>query len=330
MIKEVDFLALKEELSEATIAFEKVDDSYKFYFNRYDSYQNFRSHLTDLYYKYSKELRDNISTLKTRQEIEIYLEIHIRLFELLKDQVDEGFTLENFHHNPKIVSKKNTTIPYIKHSPSELAELMKFFKYQKRIIKKSIKQIKSCKSKFTSNTKSINIPEKSWKDNLQEFYPAFMKIKSELYAIKSINEKMEYIQKTREQLVAEYLDKGLDFYNSPLNLYFEACIDCLKSLSYSCHLHSDKPVYPLKWMATTSDFLELTLSLDQSKSLGMLDETVLSRKELIKQLGEFLNVDPVSDPESRIHKLTVRANRTPFIDRLKKVFILFSNGEKMK
>lgn len=327
MIKEVEFLAFKKELTEATIVFEIVADSYVFHFNGYNNFQDYRTHLTHLHYKFCKETSDNISVLKTNNEIDIHLEMHVCLFELLKDQVDERSDVDNFLRNTKIITKGSTAVPFISHKPSDLAELMRFLKFQKRIIKVIIKQLKSSQNKYALSNKPTDLIRKSWRDNFQEFCPVSMKIRGELHAIKSISDKISHIQKTREHLVADDLAKGIDFYDSPLNLYFESCIECLKSLSNTNKEADEKSVSSLKWTASKSDFIELVLSLKLSKAIESKDGSQLSRKKLFRQFESFLNIEPIQDVGSRIHKLKYRSNSSPFLDRLKEYCNRFFNNE---
>lgn len=314
MIKEVDFLALKNELIDATVKFERVADTYKFYFNEHDNLQYYKTHLIELHYKFCKELRENIVLFKTNNEITTHLEMLIGMFELFKDQIDERSDYEKFHRNNNLICNDNMG-SCINCSDEELSELRDLFMYQKRIINKSIKQIQSWQNRYALSNRSN---DKSWMSGMKDFYPVFMRMKGELSLIMSISDKIKHIHKVREQLVAENLAAGNDFYNSPLNFYFEACLDCLSGIVSSCRQLDEKPKLQLKWTGSKIDFVELVLSLDLSKNIVYDDERPITRINLLRQFESFLGINPINDITSRIDKLKNRSNRTQFLDQLKK------------
>ncbi|WP_130308493.1 RteC domain-containing protein [Ancylomarina subtilis] len=327
MIKEVNFIALRNELSLATIAFEKDIDTYKVYFNSHENYEDFKNYLSQLYFEFVNDLRSYISQLSSDSEKIIYLKMLQHIFELLKEQIGDQPNIEQLPGNTRIVSKVNSTVSCVYVDPNDLSRLVKYFKFQKKIIKKLIKLIKNYREQYSNCLSSICTKNNSNNDCDQRSYARFMRLKNEISGIESIPDKIDYLKKTRRQFESEFIKKGDDFYGSPLSLYFETTLDCLKDLS---HLNEKSSIKTsnIKWKANTADFLELALALDQSNSFERKDGGELSRKELISQLSCFFNMDQISEHESRIHKISTRLNNTSFLQKLISAIDIFSLRDK--
>ena len=313
MFKDSSLVALENELSRADITFQNKNGLSKLIFNDYEDSKEFQKSLDNLYNAFSNALRLNLSNLKSLDDREDYLEYVLQIFVALEEKIGE---------NPNFIkslsqedSKEDADFTYLTIKNTDIFELINYFNHQKGIILKSIKLIKRCRHKFTDRSKRIKFYSDSWKDELQEFYPFFMRFKDEMSNISSIQDRITYIKKSRKEIAAEFTKKGIDFYGSPLNLYFEARLDCLKDLLH-VPLISENKLSNIKWKASVTDFLEMAFAISQSGSVHKIDGKELPRKEFINQLSEFFNMGQISEAESRIHKLISRVNNTPFLQSL--------------
>jgi hypothetical protein len=143
-----------------------------------------------------------------------------------------------------------------------------------------------------------------------------MRIKVELSNFVSVKDKIDYLQKFRKQSVDDFNMKGINFSNSPLNLYLETLIDSLEELALSNVNIANEGVKMLMWAGTKTDFLELMLALDLARVIKDDKSNLITRKELIKRFEVFFNIEPIPDPESRINKLKHRASSISFFDSL--------------
>ncbi len=175
--------------------------------------------------------------------------------------------------------------------------------------------------------KKAKFSNDSWLDEHREFYPFFMRLKDELSHIDSISDQITYLKQSRKELVLEFSEKNKDFYESPLNLYFEARLDCLKDLLHFQNMLV-KNSSNMVWSGQKSDFIELVLSLKLSDVIGLKDGCQITRKNLFRQFESFLGMEPINDLASRIHKLKSRSNTTPFLDELKENCDHFLNDEE--
>jgi hypothetical protein len=175
--------------------------------------------------------------------------------------------------------------------------------------------------------KKVKSYSDSWIDECREFYPFFMRLKDELSHINSLSDRITHLKKSRKEIALEFSEKNKDFYESPLNLYFEARLDCLKDLlHFQDMLISNSS--SMIWSGQKSDFIELVLSLKLSDVIELKDGSQITRKNLFRQFESFLGMEHINDLASRIHKLKSRSNTTPFLDELKKNCDRFLNDEE--
>jgi len=325
MIKDNKFIELKNELSKAVVAFEKRNEGYRLYFNDHSGFQEFKNKLNHLYIEFINEVRYNLSELKKDEKSQIYLEMLIHVFEILDEQ---NGTFPDFvapHRNVKMVSKINAKLSCIHTNPDDLNQMLAYFRHQKRIIQKSIRYIKilhkKCK-KSQVNSKELTY---SWQDELKEFYPIMTRIKAYLAMLPSLSEKMNYLQEERTCLSKEFQKQGKDIYSSPINLFFESRIECLKDLlleekQVQSSSNEDQvkiqaqTTIQLKWTESKTALVELIYSLHSSKSIN-------DGKEGIKSIAQLFECMFDIDLGDIYHTFLEVRNRkiepTKFIDLLK-------------
>ncbi|MCZ4693777.1 hypothetical protein DWB61_09810 [Ancylomarina euxinus] len=325
MIKDSSLMALENELSKANITFQNKNGLSKLFFNDYADSNEFKKSLDNLYDAFSNALRLTLSKLKSTDDREVHLEYVLQIFVALEEMIGEN---PNFINSfPLEESKEDSDSKYITIKNSDIFDLINYFNHQKDTILKSIKLIKRCRHKFTDRSKREKFYSDSWKDELREFYPFFMRFKDEMSNINTRQGRIIYLKKSRKEIAAEFSKKNMDFYGSPLNLYFEARLDCLKDLLHS-PLISENTHSNIKWKASVTDFLEMALAISQSGSIQKLDGKEMPRKEFINQLSQFFNMGKISETESRIHKLISRVNNTSFLQRLIQTIDLFFVKDK--
>lgn len=313
MIKEVCFLALKDKLFETTHVFKKAVDSEQSCFHSCDDFQEFNMGIDQLYYEFVSELRVNICFLKTRSEINIYLAMLLHVFEMLKDHLEVVRDLQLHFSEINLASKDRVSFNT---GLNGVVDAMTYTEHQLGIIQKSLELINELKQCYSCEHNISELKLNSWQEDFQEYYPVFMRIKHELVNFVSLKDKIDYLQKFRKQIVDNYCMRGVNFIDSPLNIYFEVLIDSLKDLSSSSVKVTNKCVKMLMWAGTKTDFLELMLALDLAKVIKDDKSNSITRKELIKRFEVFFNIEPIPDPESRINKLKHRASSTSFFDSL--------------
>ncbi|MDE5417605.1 RteC domain-containing protein [Labilibaculum sp. DW002] len=328
MIQEDNFLNLKAELCNATIALEKIESGYKIYFNNYSDYRDFECHLGTLYYEFINEVRNNLISFKIDKEAEIYLEMLLHVFEILDEQIKVCPDLVSPHTNVKIVSKSNSKLSCIHSSFDYFSEMMAYFQFQKKIINKSRKFIltyqKKCKKSFNKVKKY-----QSWKDELKEFYPEMARVKDKTNKFSLLPEKIKYLQKEKRNLSKQFQKEGKNLYSSPLNFFFESRIECLKDLlldqddisklNQNLRLNEDSQIeksnsHQLKWTESKTALVELIYGLHSSKSIN-------DGKEGIKRIAQLFESMFDIDLGDVYHTFSEVRNRkieqTKFLDLLK-------------
>lgn len=324
MTNDVNFRVLKAQLSKANVIFKSQDGLSKFYFNKCSDSKEFNTRLDLLFDAFSNELRLNLSDLDSTKSKENYLEFILQEFVTLEEKIGDNpdFTKPSSDGD----SKRSLDSSYITIRNSDIQDLINCFNCQKNTILQSIKLIKRCRHKFTDRSKKEKLIDGSWADELQEFYPFYMRLKVELSNVNTIEERITYLKKYRKEIAIQFKEKGMDFYGSPLNLYFEARLDCLKDLLHSQNLF-DRSSSNIKWIGQKIDLIELVLSLDLLKVVVFMDGNLISRKELCSRFEHFFNLPPINDLDSRIHKLKTRSNGVQFLDQLKESCKRFLNEE---
>ncbi len=228
MIKDVNFISLKTELSNAIVAFEKDEVGFKLFFNNHMGFQDFKQNLNHLYYEFTNEIQDNLNRLKSDEQSKIYLEMLLHVFEILDDQVGVFPDFVIPHRNVKIISKANTKLSCIYTCSEDLSQMIIYFQHQKKIILKSRKFIWITLKSFGKLNNHGKISILSWKDELKEFYPDMIRIKDEVHKIFSVSDKIRFLHDERINLSKVYEKKGRDLYSSVINFFFESQIDCCK------------------------------------------------------------------------------------------------------
>lgn len=298
MIIEDNFIKFKTELSNAVVAFEKKDGVYYLYFNNHCGFQEFKNHINQLYYEFINEVRNNLVNLMTNDEIQIYLEMLLHVFEILDEQIGAYPDFVTSHRNVKMVSQSNAKMSCIHTSSDDLSQMLAYFQYQKKIIHKSTKFIliflKKCKRSDVQSKPSVQ----SWKDELKDFYSEMMKLKDGVNRIDSISEKIKYLQNERISLSEEFEKKGKDIYSSPLNLFFESHIESLKDFSLLVAKPELVPSSELDRKPLKIIFLELLTSLEKINSKRSLDQIRVALGSEIKKLKSFCNGDITDTYES--------------------------------
>jgi hypothetical protein len=330
MIRDSSLIALKEELSTAIIFFEEYGLDLNLHFNEQVNFKEFQENLECLYHEFTREHRFNLRQFEHPGEIDLYFKMLINVFDLLKNKIGIQPNFVSPHRDNMKDSNGNLEISCIHACADELDQMIIYFGFQKKIIGMAIELIYCSMKEPVYRGADLTVNSKSWESIWFEFNPFKIRLIEDMENISSADEKIRFLKMERKRIDYELRKIGIDSYKPPISVFFDNTLIFLNNLLWVSKGCSSANTSALKWTANRSDFLELMVAFDQSNCISMSDGLALSRKELVKQFGQFLNIDPISDPESRIHKLITRVDRTPFLDSLKKVFTLFSNGEKVK
>lgn len=330
MIRDSSLMALKEELSTAIIIFEEDGRDLNLHFNEQVNFKQFQENLEHLYHEFTREHIFNLRQLEYPGEIDLYFKMLINVFDLLKNKIGIQPNFVSPHRNNMKGSNGNVEISCIHACADELDQMIIYFNFQKTIIGMAMDLIKCSMKESAYSGDNSRVSHSSWESIWFEFDPFKIRLIEDMENICSIRENIQFLKMERKRIDSELRKMGIDSYKPPISIFFDSTLIFLNNLLLSSKGCSSATSLNLKWTASRSDFLELMVAFDQSNCISMSDGGASSRKELVKQFGQFLNMDPISDPESRIHKLITRVDRTPFLDGLKKVFTLFSNGEKVK
>lgn len=334
MIKDENFINLKTELSSAIVVFEKENQELNLYFNNHLGFQKFRQNLNQLHYQFINEVRDNLTSLKTNDEIRIYLEMLLQTFEVLNDQnvVFPDFVFP--HRNAKMVSKNNENISCVYTIPDDLSRLICYFEYQKKIIQKSIEFVNATKT-TVENTSPDCIPI-SYEKGLKDIYPIIYKLKSELGTIKLICDKIEYLQHQKIILFKRMEEEGKESFLIILKFLFEVILDCMKDLliieqdlTSVSNRHSNKAEAKLNafknseekdnilWLESKAALVELIYALHGSNAIdnncGIKELAVAFESIFEMEIGDIYHI---------YHELKNRKlEPTKFIDSLRNAFL---------
>lgn len=330
MIRDSSLMALKEELSTAIIFFEEDGRDLNLHFNEQVNFKEFKENLEHLYHEFAREHRFNLRQLEHPGEIDLYFKILINVFDLLKNKIGIQPNFVSPHRNTMKDSNGNIEISCIHACADELEQMIIYFHFQKKIIGMAIELIYCSMKEPVYRGDNSRVSHRSWESIWLIFDPFKSRLIEDLGNISSVQEKMQFLKKERKRIDSELRKIGIDSYQPPISIFFDTTFICLNDLLLSSKGCSSAITSNLKWKAQTVDFLELILALDQSLSLSLTSGSPVSRKELIAQLSAFLNIRPISNYESRLHKFKTRTNKTPFLDKLKEVFTLFTDGDKMK
>ncbi|MCT4646840.1 MAG: RteC domain-containing protein [Carboxylicivirga sp.] len=340
MILEDNFLNLKAELSSAIVWIEKENGVYNLYFNNHSGFYEFKHHLNHLYYEFVNEVRCNLMRFKSSDEAVVYVDMLIHMFEILDEQIGIFPDFEVRHKNSKLLSSISKKEFCIHNNSEDLHKLIIYFKYQKKIINKSIK--------FTCNLIHINRQEHhfknnivaSWQDELKEFYPEMTRIKNVMHQINNISDRIDYLYNERKRLQDDYAKKNYDLYTSPINFFFESRIDCLKDVLIlndgKREFEGIKPsvdnkheskldcknIKGFQWTESKAALVELIYALYYSNALTPENGSI---KELAK-VFEFLFNVKLGEIYHIFHELKNRKlEPAKFIDSLKSAFLIKIN-----
>jgi hypothetical protein len=322
MIRDSSLMALENELSMANIVFKNEGGISTLHFNSFSNPNDFKDNLKILYLNFSKELSQNLKGLTTRDSRLHHLELILRIFVSLQEKLGSNLTVLNPLLDISIKTKVDPTCICTK--ISDVPDLISYFCFQKNTILELIKLIKTYRLKFRKN------PNEYWKDIFKDFYPYYCRLKDELSEIDLPQDKIQFLKDQRKKLEIVFQEKGINLFDSPLNLFFEFRIDGLKDLFISSKLNpvSKPKEQPLRWKGEKVNFIELILSLDLLKIVVFMDGSSVSRKELFRRFEIFLELPHINDLDSRIHKLKTRCECTPFLDELKENCNRYLNDEK--
>ncbi len=324
MIKDSSLKALENELSRANVVFKNEGGLSTLSFNRFSNPHDFREKLEIQYASFSKELSFNLKELATAEYKLQHLELILRIFVSLQEKMGSNLTVVNSPVKDTIKNQIDPTCICTK--LTDVPDLISYFCSQKNTILESIRLIKTYRLKFRRNTNEY------WKDVFKDFYPYYCRLKDELSEIDLIEDKMSYLKDERKKLEQVFQEKGINLFDSPLNLFFEFRMDSLKDLFISSKLNptskANPKEQPLKWTGDKVKFIELILSLDLLKVVEFVDGSPISRKELFRRFELFFDLPHINDLGSRIHKLKTRSNTSPFLDELKESCDRFINDEK--
>jgi hypothetical protein len=325
MIKKQCFEALKVELSRAVFAFEKQAQGINLHFNGHTNFQEFKQHLTNLHLELATEIHDNVSNFSTRKEVELYFEMLLYAFELLNNLIGPYSDFECVARNVKMHSKENPEISCIHFDPAEMNQMKDYFHFQKSIIENSIHLASSFKQKFETSIVDSDAGKISSMQEMVEFAPYLSKLREELGEMCSERKKIKFLKNQRKRLTVVFVEKGIDLYNTSINIWFEARIEACRETIFASQKKQKNKKSALTWLLSATDFLELMMSFDKIKAIGDGSSNPISRKELILQFSKFLNVKEIPDSESRITKLIDRNNPTSFLDRLREKINILVN-----
>ncbi|WP_282126606.1 RteC domain-containing protein [Marinifilum flexuosum] len=328
MIIEKSFLLLKEELSKMVVEFEKDDSNYKIYFNDHSSVSEYNLFFNRLQLDFVSELKNNLSSMKSDGEIQMYLLTTRRIFELTKVTLQSATETNYSGLNIRMISKVNNDITCVNTGPDEFMCVNEYLQCQYQTVQDVISIINECsdnssKSGKKKSSKKQKLEKDSWQDDIKEYYPMTMKMKDDLHNITSLKEKLDHVEKEKEGLELVFKSKGKDFYTSALSLLFRGRIDAYRELLISEDIKDDHSSSQLVWNKSKTDFLELMSALHLSKAIGLKNRDSLSRKDQIEIFEKLLNIGPIPDSDSRISKLHVRDEPCSFLKKLQNAIIRY-------
>lgn len=168
----------------------------------------------------------------------------------------------------------------------------------------------------------------------------FNELKTECDALKSTTEKLKLINdrlfdfkqwQLQHDNYIESIDLG-NFYELTYKYYskFERLcaieiqrINKISEVERHTNITSPKEpepiLFPYKWQATDTDFLELFAALHQNQSIVRTDGKPLTRKELLEYFQSILGLQ-IKDTEGKLNRAGNRNENTAFLDTLAQQF----------
>ncbi|WP_372753137.1 RteC domain-containing protein [Labilibaculum sp.] len=304
-----------QELSRASFVLKKRGDDINLQCKTHTCVQEFKRHLTNLHIEFIAEVHDNLANLSTRQDFDFYLGMLLSAFELLKDLIGSYIEFEYMSANGKGESNEIAKSSCICFKQSDIVQKKQYHQYQKSIIERSIDLVSSFRQEAQL---SLMGPDKiTIMHEMAEFVSSLSQLRAELGRMSSDRKKIKFLITQRKKLAIEFVDKGIDLYNSSINIWFETRIEACKESIVNQQKKQKNKKPSLFWMGSKNDFLELMMSFDQTKIIGDSNGKAVSRKDLILKFSKFLGIQEIPDFESRITKLMSRNNPTAFLDRLR-------------
>ncbi|WP_321298948.1 RteC domain-containing protein [Marinifilum fragile] len=318
MISEKSFKTLKEELTNSSVVFTKGDGGYQFSFNNYDDLISYKYKLNHLHLEFVDELHTNLNVFSSRNQALAYLDKQLEIFTLLKKQIKNGLNDIPYHINTTVTSGQNPSIQCVENEFIGAEYLVGFLKHQQKVIKESIRIIKTLIRK-KNNLQDEEASQIDWKDQIKDLYPYLSKIKDQLEQIALPSEKVEYLKNAKRNIGEELKEKGIDIHNSLfsfiIDIYIGSCKEMLFRENNSIN-NNGKPQLKIYWNASKTDFLELLFALTKIGIITDEEANPIPRNQLIEYLVAIFNLDEIKDFESRITKLIDRKEPASFLRRL--------------
>lgn len=321
MIIEKSFLLLRDELFRTVVEFEKDNNDYKTYFNEHSSLEEYKFHLNKLQLDFTQELRSNLIYYKSQGEIHMNLLITKRIFELIKARLQLTTETDYSGLNIRMISKNNSEISCVNTGSEEFLCVEKYLHCQYQASLEVISVINDCLENFSQPVKKKssrrNKSEKAfWQDEMYVHYSDIMKLRNELYKPSTLLEKKSFVEKEKELLEEQYKRQGKDFYKNSASMQYEVRLESYREILLSTDEFKKQNPSPLIWNKSKTDLLELLNALHQAKAIGLKNGDEISRKDLIDNFVDFVNMEEIPDSDSRISKLQVRNTPNSFLLKL--------------
>ena len=327
MINNQSFEALKAELSRTVFAIKKQANSINLQIFEYPDFISFKRNLIGLQLEFNQEIHNNICLISSKKETELYFEMLLTSFSLLRDLICSCSEIECLAFSGQEENDPEDESTCIHYDSAELATLKNYIHFKKSIIDQSISMTSSCKQKMEeSGTKSEN-KKNECMHVMAEFAPFLSKYREVLNNIYNPKEKIEFLNGKRKELTLLFKEKSIDLYDSSINVWFETRIEAYRETLLQEKKTCKNEEKGLKWLLTKTDFFELIISLDSMHAVGDANKNPISKKELIHVFSRFLSIKKIPDYESRITKLVSRINPTSFLDRLRDKIKILSSGK---
>ncbi|WP_282127013.1 RteC domain-containing protein [Marinifilum flexuosum] len=324
MISEKSFKTLKEELTNSSVVLTKGDGGYQFSFNNYDDLISYKHKLNHLHLEFVDELHTNLNVFSNRNQALAYLDKQLEIFTLLKKQIKNGLNDIPYHINTTVTSGQNPSIQCVGNEFIGAEYLVGFLKHQQKVIKESIRIIKTLIRK-KNNLQDEEANQIDWRDLIKDLYPYLSKIKDQLEQIALPSEKVEYLKNTKRNIGKELKTKGIDIHNSLFSFIIDIYIGCCKEMllreNHSMN-NNGTPQLKIYWNASKTDFLELLFALTKIGIFTDEEGIPIPRNQLMEYFVIIFNLDEMKDFESRITKLIDRKDPASFLRRLLEVIEL--------
>ncbi|WP_295674415.1 hypothetical protein [uncultured Mucilaginibacter sp.] len=150
------------------------------------------------------------------------------------------------------------------------------------------------------------------------------------YQFDNANDKAFFLKFTK----AIFIDMNRKFsadFNLRIKINFEKHMFVLRWFDIKLKEQIENSFFSnLRFKGGPGDFIELITALHENNDLERIDKQILTRKELIKLFRHFFNLDETNgfDDQNLSRRLSERIkvkDRSLFLERLKKAFLIYSN-----